>query len=842
MSANIKGITLEIGGNTTKLQKALGEVNKKSRTLQKELKNVSRLLKLDPKNTELVAQKQKILAESVNNTKNKLDMLKKAEKQVQERFKAGKATEEQYRAIRQEVMSTENKLKGLHTQLVKVNNTGSKISEVAEELREVEEKSRDLNKELLEWVNELRIKLITPFLDFFEDINKAELNISDFTIEFYNFLKEYGLVDSLEKWIIQLKNASEVEKVNENTQIWNIVMKIIEQFVELFDDKKITLKEYIKILQEGILEYKVGILPSLQDEIVVGDIHRTKISEVKVLFVVGINDGLLPRKIENNDVFSDEENEIIKSHGLDLKNDIEYKISEENYAIYRLFSKPKEKLFLSYALASNEGKSLRCSILIDKIKEIFLEIKFNSNINYNDTMEEKLIVTKKSTLKYLVSNLRKTVDGYKINNLWYEVYKWYYDNDKIYSEWIVNALFHDNSIKPIGKDFAEKIYQLPLKSSVTKLDNYVNCPFKHFVKYGLKPYEARNFQVELPDLGLMFHKSLEEFAYKLDKEKITWNEITKEKSDVFIAEIIEIITNDYSDQLFNENYRNKYYKKKILRVAQRSIWALRDHVIKGEFTPKAFEVLFSDGEKGLKPIIIDLKDNEKMILEGKIDRLDVLNEVDKTYVKVIDYKSGNAELKLTDIYNGNKTQLMIYLDALINDSKYFGYEKIVPAGVYYFKIDDPLIDFCLQNDIENRISDKMKMKGISLKDVSVVKRMDDTLNNSDISSVFDIKMKKNGEFGAYSKVIEKKDFNLLLNHVRKNIRNVGNEIIDGNISHNPLKINQQLNACDYCDYSGICQFDKQLIKNKYRTVNNYSDKEIIELLNSDKNIKNTKDK
>ena len=693
---------------------------------------------------------------------------------------------------------------------------------------------RKYSEEELEYINKIREKLISPFLDFFDDVEKKEINVSDFTIKYYNFLKTYGLIDSLEKWIIELKNISELEKVNENTQIWNIIMKIIEQFVELFNDKKITLKEYIKILSEGILEYEVGILPSLQDEIIIGNISRTKLSEVKIIFIVGVNDGLLPMKIENNDIFSQEEKEIIKDKGLDLKNDIEYKISEENYLIYRIFSKPSEELFISYALADNDGKSLRKSIIIDKIKKIFPEIIFQSNLYFSNHMEEKFIVTKKSTLKYLIYNLRNMLDGYEINELWFKVYKWYYENQKEDLEWILSALFHDNSVESIGEEFAKELFNLPLKASVTKIDTYVKCPFKHFIKYGLRLNEINSFEVELPDLGLMFHKSLEEFAYELDKNKITWNELTKEKSDEIITDIIEKITNDYSDQLFNDNYRNKYYKKKILRVAKKSIWTLRDHVIKGEFIPKGFEIVFSDDKEGLKPIIVDLKNDEKMIIEGKIDRLDVLNENDETYVKIIDYKSGNSDLKLSDIYNGNKIQLMIYLNAFVNDSKYFGYDKIVPAGVYYFKIDDPIIDYKKNLNIEEKLNDKLRMTGISLLDNDIIKKIDNTIESGKKSSVIDVKLKNNGDFDANSKVIEKNDFDLLLNHVSKFIANVGNEIIEGKSSVYPLKTDEQSNACNYCKYLGICQFDRQLSGNKYRTVKKYKDKEVIELLNKNK--------
>jgi len=313
-----------------------------------------------------------------------------------------------------------------------------------------------LTEEELKYINTLREKLMGPFLEFYDSIDKKINDVSNFTIKYYEFLKEYGLVHELEKWIVQLQEEDLLEEVNENTQIWNIIMKIIEEFVELFKEESLSLKEYIKILKEGITEYEVGILPALGNEVLVGDVHRTKVSDVKVLCVLGMNDGLFPSKIENNDIFSEDEKIIIKNNGLDLQNDLDYKVSEENYLVYRLFSKAKERLILSYALSNNEGKTLRPSIFIDTIKNIFPEIKFLSFLNFENEMEKRLLVTEQSTVKYLVSQLRKLIDGYPVDSFWLEVYQWYLSNKENFN-WIEEALFYDNNLKSIDENFARKL-------------------------------------------------------------------------------------------------------------------------------------------------------------------------------------------------------------------------------------------------------------------------------------------------------------------------------------------------------------------------------------------------
>ena len=685
---------------------------------------------------------------------------------------------------------------------------------------------KGIKKEKLEKINKIRKKFINPFLELNKNINKKNIDVSDFTIYYYEFLKEYGLIDSLEKWILKLRNNNELEKVNENTQIWNIVMKVIEQLVELFNDKSINLSEYIKILKQGFLEYEVGILPTLDDKVIVGDIHRTKLSDVKTLFILGINDGSLPKAVENTDIFSKDEKIYLKKNGLDLKLDIDYKINEENYNIYKLFSKPQNNLYLSYALSNNEGKSLRPSILIDKIKSIFPNIEFKNNIN----SIKKNIVTEKSSLKYLIYNLRRKIDGYEIDDYWYKVYNWYLSNYLKEDNWIKKALFYDNSIKTIGKDFAQKLYDLPLTTSVTQLEKFQKCPFSHFIKYGLKPKEIRDFEIELPDLGLMFHKALENFSKLIKEKDLKWENLTKEESSNFVKKIIDDLTNDYSNNIFDDNFRNKYYKQKITRVVKRSVWTLRNHIINGKFLPKSFEINFSQTKKGLNPIVIDLDEQQKLILEGKIDRLDILDYLDKKYLKVIDYKSGNASLKLSNIYNGEKIQLIIYLKALLNDPLYFQSDETMPAGIYNFKIDDPIIDYERVENLEEKLMKEMKMDGISLEDKDIVNQIDENIEKKNKSDIIDVKIKKNGDFYARSKVLSEKNFNRLLKHVETIVKNTGDEIVSGSCKITPLKINTNYSACDFCDYKGICQFDKKIKGNEFKENENLRDKEVIKKL------------
>ena len=141
MANRIKGITVEIGGDTTKLSKALEGVNKNIRTTQTQLKDVEKLLKLDPSNTELLSQKHKLLADAVTSTKEKLDTLKTAAEQANTALANGDITQEQYDALQREIIETENELRNLQNEADRTNTAFAKLEAAGATMQNVGEKS-----------------------------------------------------------------------------------------------------------------------------------------------------------------------------------------------------------------------------------------------------------------------------------------------------------------------------------------------------------------------------------------------------------------------------------------------------------------------------------------------------------------------------------------------------------------------------------------------------------------------------------------------------------------------------------------------------------------------------
>ena len=347
----------------------------------------------------------------------------------------------------------------------------------------------------------------------------------------------------------------------------------------------------------------------------------------------------------------------------------------------------------------------------------------------------------------------------------------------------------------------------------------------------------------MPDIGTLFHDSIEAFSKELTLENLSWNDITREKSDQVVEKVLNNMIESFQNGVMTSTHRYKYLTNKLERVSKRALWVLTEHLKQGEFETLENELFFGDHEEGIPPIVIELPGGEKITLEGRIDRVDVLRDGDISYLKVIDYKSGNKKFELSDLYYGLQIQLVVYLDAVISNSEQLTKTQAYPAGAFYFKIDDPLIN---SNDddkdsIEQAIHKELKMDGLVLKDIKVIEALDRDLNKENLesgvkSNIIPVNINKGGKFSANSSVFEHDELNGLISHVRNLIGEVATEILKGKIKIEPTKMNKRT-SCEYCELGSICQFDTSFKDNDYRNLKKLKDKEVLEKVKSEQDEK-----
>lgn len=678
------------------------------------------------------------------------------------------------------------------------------------------------NIEKLNALNENRKNITSKIEKFKNQLSKSKTG-KDFALAIYDFLGEFNILDKLELILGEEKEKGNFEFVNENSQIWNITIEILEQISEIIGEEKYSLKDFYKIIESGFNSYELGVIPPTIDQVLVGNLERSKSHDLKALFLIGCNDGIIPRSYSDGGILLDNEKIQLQDLGMGVYKDNETEMREEKFLLYSAFSKPSEKLFISWSLGDLEGRALRPSLIVDRLKRIFnieveTDLYFSTDPFYDSTMLPL------PTFKFLTENLRKNLDYGFMDPRWWDVYGWYYFNP-LWEEkltLLINGLFHENQIKKDESNIVSNIYLSKNRYSISRLETYSNCPFKHFVKYGLRPEERKEYKVELPDIGTLFHDSLENFPEELKKENVQWDKISTEKAEVIIERIINNLSSEFQNGLLESNSRNKYLKEKLKRVSKRAIKTLTEQLQKGEYKPWKFEFPFKEV----------LSEEKNIILEGRIDRLDIWkDENNKYYLRVIDYKSGSKKFSLSDIYNLLQLQLIVYLTAALFEGEKILDGEVKAGGAFYFKIDDPYIESNDSEDVkvEESKNSILKMDGFLLDEEKNVKAMDKEIYENKKSMVIPVAIIKGDNFSANSMVFSEEDLKIIFNYVKKMALEMVNNIDEGDIKIRPAKGGNYF-SCTYCQYSSLCQFDTSFPENYYRELEKHKKNEIIEVM------------
>lgn len=684
--------------------------------------------------------------------------------------------------------------------------------------------------EELEKLNQLRIRIAEPIFELQTNI-KSATSYAARTRQLYDFLEQRSIQTGLLNWIENLREQNMHEQVLQNTQVWNIVMQIFDQIVTIMGDDICTLKEYRSVLESGFTSFKLGMIPPTVDQVIIGSLQRLKSRGARGLMVLGVNDGKLPAAGNPNGILLDEEKQGLEEKGIILSSSREQRMDEERFIIYSALTRATDEVVLSYALADVQGKALRPSLLIDRVKKIFPRIKQNSDLVENRMSQLQLVSTPISTYKYLIENMRRFLDDKPIEDFWWDILGWYQNNP----DWEAlhtmtgKAFFHRNQLHYVEPKEAKRLYTRPFRTNVSQLEKFAACPFAHFIQYGMRARERKQYTVEFPDIGNIFHESILKYGNRISEEKHDWLNLTQDQCEVMVDEIMEELTADYGNGVFQSNNRYMNLKDRLKRVSRRATWTITEHMKKGEFQLLGHEIAFGKG-KDFPAIEVELNNGEILYLEGRVDRIDYFNLPDSTYIKIIDYKSGNKYMQIDDVYYGLSLQLFIYLSALLKSDHPNFQSTLKPAGVFYFKIDDPMIttEQMDMDKIESELRKALKMRGITLKDVEVVRAIDREIVKD--SEVLPVTLKSDGDFSKNSSVLSEDEWHVILNYVEAKVAGLSEQILSGRVSIEPYKKNNNDNACTYCNYKAICQFDMLFEGNQYKYLQKYNMEQVLQLM------------
>lgn len=680
-------------------------------------------------------------------------------------------------------------------------------------------------------LNEVRAGIAEGFAPLIEAFLGKEHTVAEQTYALYQFICNLNIEQQLKQKELELA-AEGRAKAQEYAQIYKIAMDLLDKVTSLLGEEHISIREYGDILDAGFEGAKVGIIPPGNDRVTIGDIERTRLNHIKILFFVGVNDGIVPKSGSTGSIISQFEREKMAEHHLELAPGAREKVFIQKFYLYLNMTKPSDALYVTYSKVDASGKALRSSYLIGTLLHMFPEL---SVAEPEEAAAADDVLTPESGRRFFLEGLEQQNIGMATQQtentqaLWEALTNWYLSSEEFSEETnrLLDAAAFSYEKEPISHAVTQALYGKTLENSVTRLERFAACAFAHYLDYGLHLQERELQQFASVDMGNIYHDALEYFASRVDASEYTWFNLPDEVRANWIEESMEDAIAGCKNAGAFDEARNKYLLMRMKDTVRRTVWALTVQVQKGKFVPSDFEVEFSRADN-LDALQFTLSDEEKMRLRGRIDRVDTYETEDKVYVKIIDYKSGNTSFSLLNLYHGLQLQLVVYLNAALElvAKKHPG-KQTEPAGIFYYHIDDPIVDGNgneSEEEIRRAVLEKLKLNGLVNDDPEIYRAMDTDFSGT--SAVIPVALKSDGSLKATSKTASTFDFHTMSEYVNETVVKTGKQILDGDVSVSPYELSN-CTGCDYCPYHTVCGFDARMPGYEYRRLEQFDSAETI---------------
>lgn len=664
------------------------------------------------------------------------------------------------------------------------------------------------------------------FMKMFGDIRKVFADkkavTKDYVEALYDFLLQIHMYEKLEARKNELYEENRINEGDAYGQIFEKTVRLFDKIEELLGDTKMSVKEFYEIVDTGLSDIEVGVVPPTVDRVLFGDITRSRLNHIKVLFFTSVNDGIVPKAPKKGRILSDRDRDILSDCGLELAPSDKQNSYIEQFYIYTILTKPSDHLYISYHKLSASLESMRPSYLLGRISSIFASLQaeeYDAASCMPDTVNRSL------------RRILRTEED---------------DSEDAESRILTRILTEKGFARELtaiykGRTYRNVAEQLPpetiallygryLHASVSKLELYARCGFAYFLKYGLRLKEREMYQVDVRNVGVILHSVMEGlFKQVRDTRNNDWENFPEDERMLMVTELVNRAAEESAGDFFEDNARNAYMLQMIERMAQTSAGMLQKHIRLGSMKPGMLEKTFDSAKDEVGSYLFELPNQIQMSINGKIDRVDVEEEDGTVYIKVIDYKSSTRKLSLEEVLNGEQLQLVTYSAIAYEIEKMIYPDKNIQiAGLLYYSFDDPVIEiesseidtdteqpeFSDQEKLDAERMEKMKLQGFVNESPAVIQKMDHTCNQS-----LPVKLDKNGDIKKSENVVSADQIRTIMELTRENIEELGSQIAEGKIAIEPYK-NKSNTGCDYCEFKNICHFDVKNGGNQYRRPDN----------------------
>lgn len=663
----------------------------------------------------------------------------------------------------------------------------------------------------------LREAIITPIEAYYEDVKTAK-TVNDYCCAVYRFLENINLYQGLKAELLSMAMNKATADAQRFGQIWNLILDVLDQLNTALGTQEISSEEFADYLRAAMTKCMIRTVPSGVDRVFIGSVEKNSTSGMKIIFMAGAVSGTFPSETAIEGFLSNADREYLADNNLQLAPTTTKKSAKLYNSVYRTLSAVSDRLCISYPVQTPDGKPCRPAQTVIDIRSKLNGIKIYDDILISPDDEKQLYVSSPK------ATMHKMLIHPKEHPLWSHVSNWFNEH----KEWR-SGLFKINNSKnkysyrqiKLNEKYSGKLFGGQTTYSATRLNTYALCPFRHYIKYGLRADTRDSWNLNAADTGTYAHEIIRTLCEKIDTDKaLDWKTINDDTLIQLTQEITANTIKRVSETDIAGKERAAHIFGRMGKTVENAVKTVRKSIACGEFKPYAYE----------KEISVPLTDNIKVF--GIIDRLDVCRHDGVNEYRIIDYKTGKEEFKVSEIYNGFDMQPVIYALVMRMLDK-----DAVISGMYYSKVRNDYAKLNTSNKLEKIEKDLKKnteLNGATFLDTDregnhtfeSMDRVESGLSRSE-DPLFFIP-KRGGGYGL--NIRSRKAVEALMGTVLDKIIETDNKIRGGSIEIAPLERNNN-SACTYCDFSAVCKFDESLCETRKITE---TDSEVWKMMEEDK--------
>ncbi|GGA20412.1 helicase-exonuclease AddAB subunit AddB [Paenibacillus physcomitrellae] len=667
-------------------------------------------------------------------------------------------------------------------------------------------------EEEMERIRQARDAVVGP-LSSFEKRMKRSKTAREMCEAVFALLEQVSVAERLDLLAEEAAAAGEPQRAMEHRSVWGAVLDLLDQIVDMMGEEGLDIGLFSGVLDTGLRNLKLGLVPPSLDQVLVGSADRTRSVHVKHVFMLGVNEGVMPALYQEEGILTDQERSRLAETGLVLEPGTARKLLDERFMIYQILSSAESSLWISYPAADEEGKALLPSEVIRDLRKKFsLEEKWVEAVPAAASpvdVQLTYVARPEPALSALVGQLRQWRAGAEISPVWYGAMAWFGRTRDFHHKlnYLLQSLDYRNGTRTLTEETSRRLYGTRLRTSVSRMERFAACPFSHFASHGLKLKERQLYRLKAPDIGQLFHAALSAMALSFKDSNRSWASLTPEECVREAEAAVDKLAPQLQGEILLSSKRYGFITRKLKNIVGRASLILGEQAKRGSFEPVGLELDFGPG-KELPPLTFELENGCVMEIVGRVDRVDMAESEQGILLRVIDYKSSQTDLKLHEVYYGLALQMLTYLDVVLSSSEEWLGSPAKPAGTLYFHVHNPLLQSSngmSPEQARQEMLKRFKLRGLVTADRDIALMMDNKLEKGH-SDILPVAVKADGGFYSSAAVATPEQWDVLLSSVRRTIRGIGTRITEGDVAIEPYRLGQET-ACTFCAFKSVCQIE-----------------------------------